>query len=115
MPKNNIVVIQCLFRNMLTNRQLDVSTQIVSPRLRRGLDFELYYQLDGEVVKRLLDTTLLVTNCRNWKGITDQEQIVDILAPYEPIACFLTDSFGDQITGDEMSPESQKILRQRNA
>lgn len=75
----------------------------------------MYYHVDGATMKRLLDTTLLVSNCKNVKSLVPSEQIVDILAPYQPFASFLTDSQGDTITDQVLSPKSEQILRRRSA
>ena len=114
-PKANIVCIQCLFRNLLTKNLLDVQTELVNTSNRKGLDFEMYFQVNGETMKRLLNAKVLVSNIKDIKPLVDTEQIVDILASSQPVAAFLTNSYGDIIIDEVMSPASQLILKQRNA
>ena len=87
----------------------------MSPSLRRGLDFELYWHVDGSTMKELLSSRLLVTNCKDASPLVGDKQIVDILAKHEPFAGFLTDAQGDTITGEVLSPKSENILRRRSA
>ena len=114
-PKHNIVCIQCLFRNLLTSKQLNAVSDVLTPKLRRGLDFEMYYHVDGATMTRLLNTTFLLSNCKNASQIVQSEQIADILDGTEPFASFLTDSQGDTITDEVLSPQSELILRRRSA
>lgn len=114
-PKNNIICVQCLFRNLLASTQLDIGSQIISQRLRRGLDFEIYYQVDGETAKRLLQSRIFATNIRDITPVSKDTPIIDILSGIQPFAAFLTDAQGDRITDDVLSPKSENILRRRNA
>ena len=114
-PKTNIVCIQCLFRNLLTKNLLNVQTDKINTSNRKGLDFEIYYQVDGNVMKQLLAARLLASNIKDPSPFVNSTQIVDILASQTPIAAFLTDGYGDRITDDVLSPMSEQILKQFNA
>ena len=114
-PKTNIVCIQCLFRNLLTKNLLNVQTDKINTSNRKGLDFEIYYQVDGNVMKQLLAARLLASNIKDPSPFVNSTQIVDILASQTPIAAFLTDGYGDRITDNVLSPMSEQILKQFNA
>ena len=114
-PKTNIVCIQCLFRNLLTKNLLNVQTDKINTSNRKGLDFEIYYQVDGNVMKQLLAARLLASNIKDPSPFVNSAQIVDILASQTPIAAFLTDGYGDRITDNVLSPMSEQILKQFNA
>ena len=112
-PKNNIICVQCLFRTLLTS--LGIQSQILSKRLRNGLDFEVYYQVDGDTARRLLGSSVLATNVNDISGVFRDTPIIDILAGITPFAAFLTDAQSNRITDKILSDESERILRMRNA
>lgn len=103
--RKNIVVIQCLFRNFLTSKHVNFQSNVLTPKMRRGLDFEMYYLVDDDTLRQLLSTTFFVSNCTRVSEKLHMPQIAELLSHAEPQYAFLTNSNSDPITDKELSPQ----------
>lgn len=111
---NNVVCIQCMFKKLLMNKDINIFANYIQLKSSNSFDFEVYYNVDASTMKKLLNTTIFATNIKDCPFVPQDDTIVEILKKMTPIAAHLTDSKQQNIAAAQLSNTSAKILKQLN-